>query len=227
MSNTQYNASGLQKVLTDSLQNMADISMSSIKPIIDGMVKNMASVNSAVYSGGLPAIKLPQIKLQDCNCCPPEQTCPPHCIASIKRCAMPGERIIVPFLVKNSCSMVKTYRVGVRELVDADGKPAPFQPMLNKSSVTVQPGRSERVLMMIDLEKFTNGSEYTTEIVLREKDINQNICFTLSLDADCNTVTAAPEDEKKYNLRWQSWQSHYFCEPQKLKPAGNTGTRIP
>ena len=222
MSNTSYNTSGLQKVLTDSLQNMADLSIGSIKPLVDGMVKNMTAVNSAVYSGGLPAIKLPQIKLQDSNCCPPENTCPPHCLASIKRYAMQGERVVVPFLVKNACNIAKTYRIGVRELMDADGNMAPSQPVLNKNSVTVQPGRSERVLMMIDLEKFTNGSEYTTDIVLREKDINQNICFTLCVDADCNTVTATPQDEQKYRLRWQSWQSHYYCEPQKLRLVGNT-----
>ena len=122
---------------------------------------------------------------------------------------------MVPFLVKNTCNETKTYRVGVRELKDQDGKPAPFQPQLNKHSVTLEPGRSERVVMLLDLSDFANGSTYTTEIVLRENEINQNICFTLKIDNDQNLVTAQPQNEKQYQLRWQSWQSHYYCEPKK------------
>ncbi|MBC7874806.1 MAG: hypothetical protein H7Y01_12465, partial [Ferruginibacter sp.] len=123
---------------------------------------------------------------------------------------------IVPFMVKNTCSHAKTYRIGVRELIDADGRPAPSQPILNKQTITLQPGRSERVLMQIDLDKFENGSSHSTEIVIRENEINQNICFTLKVNNDCQqVVTAEPQDEKKYKLRWQSWQSHYYCEPKK------------
>jgi hypothetical protein len=216
MENKQTGSS-LQQVLTDSIQNMTNLSLGSMKPLMDGMMNNLLSINKSVQEGGIPVMKIPQIKLQgdSCdNCCPPKTSCPPHCLTSIQRCAIQGERIVVPFLVKNTCSHAKTWRIGVRELKNEDGQMAPSQPQLNKQSVTLEPGRSERVLMMIDLEKFTNGSVYTTEIVLREKDINQNICFTLKVD-DCNATVAAPQDEKKYNLRWQSWQSHYYCEPPK------------
>jgi hypothetical protein len=208
---------GLQQALTESIQNMANLSLGSLKPLMDGMMGNLASINKSVQEGGLPVMKIPQLKLQtdNCNCCPPENICPPHCIASINRCAMQGERIVVPFNIKNTCSHAKTWRIGVRELKDQDGQMAAAQPQLNKQTVTIEPGRSERVLMMLDLNNFTNGSVYSTEIVLREKDINQNICFTLTIDGDCNTVTAAPQDEQKYNLRWQGWQSHYYCEPPK------------
>jgi len=211
MENKQTGAS-IQQVLTDSIQQMANLSLGSMKPLMEGMVSNLSSINKSVQEGGLPAIKIPRLKSQCDNCCPPEPSCPPHCIASIHRCAMQGERIVVPFVVKNTCSHAKTWRIGVRELKNEDGQVAPSQPQLSKQSVTLEPGRSERVLMQIDLGNFTNGAVYTTEIVLREKDVNQNICFTLTMD-DCNATVAEPKDEKKYRLRWQGWQSHYYCEP--------------
>ncbi len=221
MENKQNTAAGLQQVLTDSIQKMANLSIGNMKPFIEGMMNNLTAINKTVIDSGIPAIKIPSIKIQDCDCCPPKNDCPPHCIASISKCAMAGERILVPFKIKNTCSILKTYRIGVRELKSDDGQPAPAQPRLNKQSVTLEPGRSERVLMTIDLEKFNNGSVYATEIVLRENEINQNICFTLSLDGDCHTIVAEPQDEKKYRLRWQNWQSHYYCEPQKHRIATN------
>ena len=124
---------------------------------------------------------------------------------------MEGERIITPFIVKNDCSETKTYRIGVRELKDESGGLAPAQPILNKTIVTLDPGRSEHVLVSLDLDNFKAGSTYTTEIVLREKEINQNVCFTLIVDnADGTVVT--PQDEQQYRLRWQSWKDHYYCE---------------
>lgn len=221
MENNQNTVAGLQQVLTDSIQKMANLSLGNLKPFIDGMMSNLSAINKTVMETGIPVIKIPSIKMQDGNCCPPENVCPPHCIASISKCAMAGERIVVPFTIKNTCSFSKTYRIGVRELKSDDGQMAPAQPLLNKQSVTLEPGRSEKVLMTIDLEKLNNGSVYTTEIVLRENEINQNICFTLSLDGGCNTVVAEPQDEKKYRLRWQNWQSHYYCEPQKDRVATN------
>lgn len=207
--------SGLQQVLTESIRNMANLSMSTMKPMMDGMMKNLLSINKSVQEGGLPSIQIPQLKIQTDHCCPPETSCPPQCLSSIHRCAMEGERIRVPFLIKNTCSHVKTWRIGVRELKNEEGQMAPSQPQLNKSSLTIEPGRSERVVMMIDLEKFSNGAVYSTEIVLREREINQNICFTLSVDGACLETEVAPYDEKKYRQRWQGWQSHYYCEPPK------------
>jgi hypothetical protein len=217
MSTINNSFDAIQKTLTSSLQNITNASMAAMKPVMDSVMSNMNVVNKSVLNTNMQSISLPQIKLQQSNCCTPQDECPPHCIAAITRCAMPNERIIVPFMVKNNCSTAKTYRIGVRELKDEDGQMAPSQPELNKQSITLQPGRSERVLLGIDLGKFKSGSTYNTEIVLREKEINQNICFTLKVDDECDTVTAEPKDEQKYNLRWQSWQSHFYCEPPKQR----------
>lgn len=213
------NADSIQKIIGDSMQSLTDTSLSFIKPVLDSMVSNVSSISKSASADGsifkLPQIKIPQLKLQEnCNCCPPEETCPPHCMASIKRTAMVGERIIVPFNVKNNCSHTKTFRIGVRELLDEKGTIAPEQPRLNKQSVTLSPGRSEQVLLSLDLAKFNNGSTYTAEIVLREKEINQNICFTL-YTGDHAAITAQPQDEQKYKLKWQSWKSHFYCEPKR------------
>jgi hypothetical protein len=208
-------SNNLQAIISDTLTQIANSSLQSFKPVMEGMINNMASVNQSVRDINYGNITFPNILKGTCNCCPPEPNCPPQCIASISRTAAQDEKILVPVLVKNTCKQTKTYRVGVRELKDQDGKLAPFQPKLNKHTLTIDPGRSERVIMLVDLDKFNNGSTYTTEIVIREKDINQNICFTLMVDNDYNLVTAAPQDEKQYQMRWQSWQSHYYCEPKK------------
>jgi hypothetical protein len=205
----------LQTLMTDTISQIANNSLQTFKPVMEGMLNNLSSIGKSVKNINPAALVLPNIFKQTCNCCPPEQKCPPHCIAQITRVAAQDEKILVPFMVKNTCSQTKTYRVGVRELKDQDGKLAPFQPELNKQFVTVDPGRSERVVMMIDLSRFDNGATYNTEIVLREKEINQNICFTLKVDNDANLVTAQPQNEQQYQLRWQSWQSHFYCEPKK------------
>lgn len=124
---------------------------------------------------------------------------------------MEGERIITAFTVTNDCSQTKSYRIGVRELKDENGNASPSQPTLNKNIVTIDPGRSEQVLMTLDLANFKTGSTYTTEIVLREKEINQNVCFTVIVENNSDTIVI-PQDEKKYKLRWQSWKDHYYCE---------------
>ncbi|WP_462251931.1 hypothetical protein [Ferruginibacter sp.] len=222
------NTEGIQKIFGDSMQSLTDTSLSFFKPVIESLMSsvntNSKSANGDDSSFKFPQLKIPQIKFQEnCNCCPPEETCPPHCIATLNRSAMVGERIIVPFLVKNNCSHTKTLRIGVRELLDEKGNIAPGQPRLNKQSVTLPQGRSEQVLLTLDLDKFNNGSTYTTEIVLREKEINQNICFTLST-ADHAAITAEPQDEQKYKLKWQSWKSHFYCEPKKTIAGTNVLT---
>ena len=80
--------------------------------------------------------------------------------------------------------------------------------------------------MTIDLEQFNAGTTYTAEIVLREKEINQNICFTLMVSNPANVVTAIPKDENSYRMRWQSWKDHYYCEKPVLKPIDIGGTVI-
>ncbi len=207
--------SDLQQTVMDSYKRMADLSMSTMRPFMEGMVENMSEVNRSIADTGFSNLTIPMMRTKkSSSCCPPETECPPHCIANITRHASAGERIVVPFLVRNSCSSEKTYRVGVRELKDEDGNMAPSQPELNKKSVTLPPGSRERVLMTIDLASFKSGSAYSTEIVLREKEINQNICFRLVVEGSSDAVEVSPHDEKKYKLKWQDWRSHYYCEPE-------------
>jgi hypothetical protein len=129
----------LQSLISDTLTQIADNSLQSFKPVMESMLNNITSMGQSVKNINTGSLTLPKLYKETCNCCPPEDKCPPHCIAQITRIAAEDERILVPFLVKNTCSETKTYRIGVRELKDQDGKPAPFQPQLNKQSVTVDP----------------------------------------------------------------------------------------
>ncbi|HOZ85512.1 MAG TPA: hypothetical protein PK191_08475 [Niabella sp.] len=199
----------LQQTLNDNLRQFTEMSLSFAKPAMENFVNNLSILSKAVLKND--TINIPQIKLQNTDCCAPKEECPPHCLASIKRTAMVGEKILVPFTVKNNCNTQKNYRVGVRELKDPDGQLAPSQPVLNKALVSLEPGEQEKVLMIIDLGKFAEGKTYTTEIVLREKEFNQNICFTLSIE-DHQNIVVEPMDEKKYKMKWQSWKDHFYCE---------------
>lgn len=215
------NIADLQKTVTENLQQLTNLSMNAFKPVMEGMISNVSNISNSILKTGLPQIKIPQFKIGNSNCCPPEETCPPQCIASITKNAMEGERMIAAFTVKNDCSKTKSYRIGVRELKDESGNMAPAQPTLNKSFITLDAGRSEQVLVMLDLANFKNGSTYSTEIVLREKEINQNVCFTVNV-GNASSTTVTPQDENKYKLRWQSWKDHYYCE----RPSGRiVGTR--
>jgi hypothetical protein len=199
------------KGVTDGLQKIASMSMDSVKSSVEAASKNLSEVNKVTSGIGLGNFTLPLLgKKDNCDCCPPKEECPPHCMLQISRNASKGERIIVPFLVKNTCGATKTYRVGVRELKSIDGNLAPSQPRLNKNHVTLDANQSEMVLMEIDLLQFENNT-YNAEIVVREKNINQNICFTLVV-GETNAPVAKPIDEKKYSLHWQSWKSHFYCE---------------
>ena len=108
----------------------------------------------------------------------------------------------------------------------SNNQPAPSQPELNKNFVTLAPNQSEQVLMSVDLMQFNTGSTYTTEIVVREKEINQNICFTLIVANPINVVTATPKDENSYRMRWQSWKDHYYCEKPTLRQVDANGDAI-
>lgn len=201
--------------ITDGIKKLADISMGTFKTTIESASRNLSDMSKVMSGLGLGTFTLPSLKKDDHECCPPKHECPPHCILQITRTASAGERIIVPFMVKNNCNTQKKYRVGVRDLKHIDGSMAPAQPVLNKNEVTLEPGQSELVLMSLDLLQFSNGNTYNAEIVVREKDINQNICFTLKVDGNNAVPVATPLDEKKYLLRWQSWRSHFYCEPKK------------
>ncbi len=210
--NNKQGDNSLPLQLADNFQKMATVSLEAMQPILKNMAENMGTLNKTMVTNGIPVLNILGSGKKS-KCCPPEETCPPHCIDSINRQAMAGERLIEAIIVTNNCSTEKTYRVGVRELKNLDGSPAPSQPVMDKSSITLAPGRSERVLMTLDLTNFNNGSTYEAEIVIRERDINQNICFTLKVNEN-DPTEVSPQNEKKYKLKWQDWQSHFYCEPQ-------------
>ncbi|MEO7962111.1 MAG: hypothetical protein ABIR19_11220, partial [Ginsengibacter sp.] len=162
METKSSSAAGMQKMMSDNIQQLTNLSISTLKPMMEGLINNISAINNSVIKKGLPNINLPKITSGNCNCCPPEETCPSHCIAAITRRAMAGEKIIESFMIKNDCNQTKTYRIGVRQLDDETGNSAPSQPVLNKSTVTLEPGRSEEVLVTVDLANFKNGSTYTT-----------------------------------------------------------------
>lgn len=152
--------------------------------------------------------------------CPPDPTCPPHCLAEIKKTACPGERIIVPFNVKNDCGHRRIYRIGVRPLVNGQGQTAPMQPWLDRTELQLEPGQSGTVRMTVDLQEgFQVGECYSAEIVIRESKFNQNICFRLCVENCHPDVEVRPLDERKYFMRWQPWQDHFYCE---IKPKTDT-----
>lgn len=213
----------VQKMLTDNIRQLTNLSISTLKPVMESWINNISAINNAVVKNGMPVIQIPKLNIGNCDCCPPTASCPPHCIASISRNAMQGERVIIPFMVKNDCNQTKTYRIGVRELNDENGTAAPAQPLVNKNSVTIDPGRSEQVLITVDLADFKSRSTYSTEIVLREKEINQNICFTLIVE-DSTATVVTPQSEQNYRLKWQSWKDHYYCEKPTLNRA--TGSNV-
>ncbi len=216
MQNKKIDRGILSDTAVNNFQKVANMSVDFYRNIFNTMLENNTGFSDTLTQLSRNTLNPMKSMFNSGNCCPPEQTCPPHCIATMERQAMAGETIIVPFLIRNSCASARTYRIGARELVDTDNKPAPNQPELNKASVTLQPKGSERVLMKLDLANFQNGS-YTAEIVVREKEINQNICFTLIV-RDHQPSVAEPGEENQYKLKWQSWKSHYYCEPpQKLR----------
>lgn len=164
---------------------------------------------------------------KNCDCCPPEPYCPPHCLIEINRDAYAGEVIVVPFAVKNTCGSAKRYKIGLRPLVDQDGNPAPQQPVLNKQEVDLQPGQLVNVLMTINLMQGVNpGDCFQTDIVIREKEVNQNICFTLNVVPFCDVPVAKPLSEKHYFNHWQSWQSHFYCEDKPDETRINTNLSV-
>ncbi len=176
----------------------------------------MDAVNSLIGNVSSTAKQIPDLlkNTGTDNCCPPKQKpCPPSCILTIDKKAMAGERIIVPFNIKNEHSNTITYQVGIRPLLDQSGNPAPYQPQLSHASVQLQPGQSVMITMLIDLAQYNVGSRYETEIVIRENKFNQNICFRLCVTGYCDVPTAKPWDECSVYRTWNGWQRHYMCPP--------------
>src|SRR5690606_8711622 len=124
MENKTNTGGALRQGLAESFQRMTDVSLAPVRPLMDTMFNSMSNLNKTLFETGIPAIQLPQFKFRSEDCCAPKSSCPPHCLTSITRHATEGERIIVPFMVKNTCATAKTFKVGVRELKDADGKMA-------------------------------------------------------------------------------------------------------
>ena len=199
------------QAITDGLQQLADVSLSALRSSVESGIRNMGEMNRIMQGmgAGMPGRK------KHSDCCPPEHECPPHCLLHLTRKAYAGESVKIPFAIKNTCHGPKHYRVGVRPLKDAQGNPAPSQPVLDKTEVDLDSGESIAVMMAIDLTNFSAGQSYSAEIVVREKDINQNICFTLYVEGYSNIPVARPLEEKKYLVHWQGWQSHFYCEPVK------------
>jgi hypothetical protein len=198
-----------------NIKQLADLSSVSLKNMVENNLKTFNDVTGLIRNMG---ISIPNFttKKDDCGCCPPKHQCPPRCILSISRTASAGEKIIVPFKVKNTSYMPKVYQVGVRPLKNENGELAPTQPTLNKNKLELDGSESELVLMAIDLEKFIPGHTFYTDIVLREKDINQNICFHLLVKPYSEIPEAKPVDERKYRMHFQDWKTHYYCEsPRK------------
>ncbi len=151
--------------------------------------------------------------------CPPQPDCPPRCLAEIKRTACPGEVIVVPFNVKNTCGNARRYMLGIRPLVNRQGQTAPVQPWLDRTELHLEPGQTATVSLTVSLiEGFQAGDCYEAEIVIRENKINQNVCFQLCVTACQPVAEVHPLDEKRYLMRWQSWQDHFYCEqvPDRL-----------
>lgn len=144
--------------------------------------------------------------------CPPQDDCPPRCLTTITRHAEAGEVIIVPFRVRNTGTYPKTYALGVRPITDRHGN-AITQPTLDRVKIEVQPGAAAMAEMRVNIGKgFIPGSLYETNIVIREKAHNQNICFKLYVNALEEAPEAAPYDEKDIDTHFHHWYYHYYCE---------------
>jgi hypothetical protein len=197
----------------NATQQMKRISDAAGKMITDNTNNNLQFFNELQNVMGLTGVNPFQVKSSSCNACPPDCDCPPQCLASIIRDANIGEVIVIPFRVRNSLQTAKTYKVGVRPIYDDNGNLLPEQPSLNKTSLTLQPGQAVLVEMTMDLTKgYTAGNSYSTEIVIREQDINQNVCFTLNVNAATLITEVSPLSENSYYSHFQSWQSHYYCD---------------
>src|SRR5687768_17525555 len=105
--------------LIQGLQQLTRLSLSSLKTMVDSNTRVINEAGSVLSSIGLNPSSM--TKKSDCNCCPPKEECPPHCLLTIIRTAHPGERILIPFSIRNKCGGPKKYRVGVRQLMDRQG----------------------------------------------------------------------------------------------------------
>lgn len=189
------------------------------------MMQDNFKIASDIYAK-MPQMTMPAFGKKQDGCCPPEKTCPPRCLAEIMREACVGEVIVVPFRIKNKCGPARDYKVGLRPLVDQNGTAAPVQPTLNTDSVHLEPGQAITVLMTVNLmQGYEAGSDYATDIVIREESVNQNVCFKLHVKSCNDGVQVCPLDEKEYFLHWQGWQDHFYCEQKPSATTNNPGVK--
>ena len=153
-------------------------------------------------------------------CCPPDEQCPPACLLTISRTAHPGEIIMVPFRIHNASGETRKFRVGLRDMVDQHQNPAPSQPTLSRTEVTLPPMQSVLMTMRVDLTApaYDAGDELQTTIVIRERAFNQNICVEILLTPYSNVPEAVPWDEKDLSTHFLSWHHHFYCDDPRVKP---------
>jgi len=213
---------------------MIDLMKESLSQV-DSMINTMKSINEMTAGFMNKVIKDSLNAWQDkpCQCetapsvhrgipndariiCPPQDNCPPRRLLTIERHCNRGEVIIVPFRVRNATNSPKTYHLGVREITDKDGT-AIAQPTLGKVELTVQPGLSAVAEMRVVLNNnFVSGSLYETDIVIRERKHNQNICFRLYVNPDMEIPEVSPFDERVIDTHFHRWYHHYYCENAKI-----------
>lgn len=213
-------ATNTMRQWSDSLTKLNNATLRMMRRAVDdniqfaGEMQNFFSEMGIALPGtGKPGTAKHPSNCQ-CGCCPPECDCPPRCLLQLTRSAYLGETVVVPFSVRNTTGVARDYKVGVRDLLDQQGNIAPGQVFVNQNSISLQPGQAITLLAQVNLGQFQTGI-YETDIVLREKDVNQNICFRLEVVPFPDAPEARPWDENKLLTHFQSWQSHYYCTPQK------------
>lgn len=195
--------------VADSIQRFSNLSMELFADSLRNNFKMLDDMGNIFTSSVSQDIQ----KRKSSHCCPPEPECPPRCILEIKKEAYAGEVIVQPFMVKNQCNSIKTYRIGVREFKDQHGNESPVAAILNRNEIQLEPGQSISVLLSVNLsQEVQAGDCLSTDIVIREKEVNQNICFKLFVKPICDVPVAVPLKEAYYFNHWQSWQSHFYCE---------------
>jgi hypothetical protein len=149
--------------------------------------------------------------------CPPEDLCLPRCLLRITRSARVGEVIIVPFRIRNTGNTERRYKLGVRPFLDENGAEV-GQATLDSIEATVPAGGAVRREMRIQVNRnYKAGEVYETDIVIRERSYNQNICFRLTVSSAGDVPEVTLYDERDLGLHFHRWYHHYYCARPALK----------
>ena len=181
---------------------------------MEGMMRT--SLESTRHFASM-AMGTAEAKSSKVPCCPPDIECPPHCLMTLYRKARAGEVIVELFAIKNCCGKRKTYRLGARPLLDPDGNAVDAGVELDKSQVDLDQGRSVVVRARVDTSGLQPGTRYTADIVMREQEVNQNVCFVLDIEPEREIPEVCPKEEAWYFNRFHSWESHYYCEKPRSR----------